>query len=130
MKFKIHRPACALLFLLLGGFAAGVVNGVFGTGGGIIAVFVFSNIPFFAGVFAKKDVFAMTLFVCFIMSLSSAVLYLGAGNASAGTSLPFLLPAAAGGALGALLLDKIKTSLLSKIFAALVIYAGAALFLR
>lgn len=130
MKFRIHRSAAALLFLLLGGFAAGVVNGVFGTGGGIVTVFVLSNVPFFRGAFARKDIFAMTLFSCFIMSLSSAFLYLRAGSASFGSASAYLLPAAAGGVLGAFLLDKIKLPLLSKIFSALVIYAGASLFLR
>ena len=130
MHIKINRPLCALIFLVCGGIISGVVNGVFGTGGGIIAVFTLSHLPFFKNCFEKKDIFAMTLFICFLMSLSSAFLYVRRGLASISSALPYVLPAIAGGTAGAFALDKIKTGVLSKIFAFLTIYAGVSLIFR
>ena len=103
---------------------------VFGTGGGIIGVFALSRFFRENGGYDKKDIFAMTLFSCFFMSVSSAAMYLMAGHISFADAFPYAIPALAGGIVGAFLLDKIKTSILSKIFALLIIYSGVTLFLR
>lgn len=130
MHLKFGRAISVFLCLALGGFLSGTVNGVFGTGGGILAVFVLSRLLAGSNEYEKKDIFAMTLFSCFFMSLSSAVIYAHAGHAEPSDALPYLLPALLGGTAGAFLLDKIKPALLSKIFALLVIYAGVTLFTR
>ena len=129
MHLKFGSAFAVFVCLALGGFISGTVNGVFGTGG-IISVFVLSRL--FRGESApeKKDIFAMTLFSCFFMSVSSAVIYVHAGHATPADALPYVLPALLGGTAGAFLLDKIKPALLSKIFALLVIYAGVTLFTR
>lgn len=130
MHFKITSPPPAIFSLAIGGLAAGTLNGVFGTGGGIIGVFALSRFFRENGGYDKKDIFAMTLFSCFFMSVSSAAMYLMAGHISFADAFPYAIPALAGGIVGAFLLDKIKTSILSKIFALLIIYSGVTLFLR
>ena len=130
MHIKYCKETSAFLFLLLGGLASGLVNGVFGTGGGIVAVFVFSHIPFFKNVFGTKDIFAMTLTVGFIMSLSSAFTYCLGGIADVKSVIPYIIPAAAGGISGAFLFGKINSCVLRTVFALLTIYAGITLMTR
>ena len=127
MRIKISKPFIAFAFLLVCGFLSGTVNGLFGTGGGIIAVFALSHVPFFQNCLSPKEVFATTLFSAFIMSLSSVFIYARNGGVDFSAALPYLPAALAGGCAGAFLLDKIKTGVLSKIFALLVLYAGATL---
>lgn len=123
------RQLCKnVVFLALGGFVSGVVNGVFGTGGGIITVFTLSLV--LKDKFDKKDIFAMTLFACFFMSLLSAFIYSNNGKVNITDALPYAVPALLGGTFGAFLLDKLSSAILSKIFALLVIYAGITLFMR
>ncbi len=130
MHLKLRRAKSGVLFLCLCALAAGVVNGIFGTGGGIVIVFALSRFSRTHAAISKKDIFAATLFACFAMSLSSAAIYALSGKASPEDALPYLLPAAAGGVFGALLMDRIKASVLSKIFALLVIWAGISLIMR
>ncbi|MGN1095498.1 MAG: TSUP family transporter, partial [Eubacteriales bacterium] len=86
--------------------------------------------PYFKNIYDKKDIFAMTLASSFLISLSSAFMYAKNGYVSFFEYAPYLVPAAIGGAAGAFLLDKMKISFLSKLFAAIVIYAGITLFTR
>lgn len=130
MRIKTGNQILTLCFLISGGLLAGIVNGIFGTGGGIITIFLLSHVPAIKNSFDKKDIFAMTLFSCFITSVFSALTYLGEGKISLSQSAPYILPSFVGGILGSLLLDKIKAKIVSKIFSILVIYAGIMLILR
>ncbi len=130
MNITKKQPYLAVSFIAASALLAGLVNGLFGTGGGIITVFALSHIPYFRDALSKKDIFVLTLISSAIMSLSSAYLYVRAGKSDISASLPYLLPAAAGGICGALLFGRLKTQLLSKIFSVIVIIAGITLFTR
>ena len=73
---------------------------------------------------ALRDFFAQNITVVAAMSAVSAVMYAISGKLNFGGSLIYLLPAAAGGICGALLLDRIDTFILKLIFAAVTIYGG------
>ncbi len=111
-------------------FLAGVVGGLFGTGGGILIVFLYSRLYKDSPDFDKKDLFAMTVLCVAIMSLSSLFLYMRNGTVTLSQISPTLIPAFIGGLIGAYLLDKIDTKWLNRIFAILIIYAGATLIFR
>lgn len=111
-------------------FLAGVVGGLFGTGGGILIVFLYSRIYKDTPDFDRKDIFAMTVLTVAIMSASSLFLYIKDGAVTSSDILPTLFPAAIGGLIGAFLLDKVKTVWLNRVFAVLIIYAGATLIFR
>lgn len=111
---------CALSLL------AGGMNGFLGTGGGIIFVYMLSH---FTGN-DKKDNFATTLCACIPISLVSAISYAKSGNIDTDALKSLILPAIVGGALGALLTDKIKTKYISLCFSALVIYSGLSMVMR
>ena len=112
-------------------FAAGVINGLFGCGGGIIAVAAFS--------WALKDernrqkrtqeAFSMTVCSVAAMSLAAAFVYRTFGAIDGINTAEYLLPALGGGAVGAVLLGKINTRVLKKIFAVLIIYSGVKMVL-
>ena len=116
--------------IMLIGFSAGVLNGLFGTGGGIFIVFLFSRIYAKSKEYGKKDCFSMTVAVTLAFSAVSLFGYLKNGSVDTEQLKPILLPAFLGGVTGAFLLDKINVRILRKIFAGLVIYAGVLLILR
>ncbi len=128
MKSKKFARAAYLIPL---GFAAGAVNGLFGCGGGIISVAAFSAAlkGERSAERSARDVFAMTVLSVVPMSLSSAFVYGNFGAIPTDGMLGYLVPALIGGAAGALLLDRINTRVLKKIFAALIIYSGARMVL-
>jgi len=108
------------------GFLSGVINGVFGCGGGIIAVAAFSGALKEERNRKKRTQEAFSMTVCSVaaMSLASAFVYRTFGAAEGVNTAEYLLPALVGGAIGAVLLGKINTRVLKKIFAALIIYSG------
>ncbi len=114
------------LLLMLTGLAAGLVNGLLGTGGGILVVlmlgYLYPKLP-------QKDRFACALTVMLPTSLVS-VFFWARELPELPLILRYVIPAAAGGLLGGFLLDKIKTKWLAKLFALLTIYAGAVMLIR
>lgn len=119
-----------LLVITVLAFFAGVIGGLFGTGGGILIMILYSRIFKGSPEYSRKDLFAMTVLTVSIMSLSSLFSYMKNGAVSISDIAPTWIPAVIGGILGAFLLDKIKTKWLNRIFALLVIYAGITLICR
>ncbi|MBQ4065087.1 MAG: TSUP family transporter [Clostridia bacterium] len=117
------------VFLLLVGGVAGFVNGFLGTGGGILLLF--------GSILLEKrkksdarDLFAGTALVTLCLSGVSAVIYFLKGMVPGEGLGTYLLPAAAGGAVGAFLLDRLPTKWVERLFALLVLVAGGLLLLR
>lgn len=125
-KFDHIRQIHHLKYLLPLGFLSGVINGLFGCGGGVVSVAAFSVVLKRERNPEKRtrEVFAMTVASVAVMSLSSAFVYRDLGAIEWDKAAEYLLPAAGGGAVGALLLGRINTKILKKIFAALIIYSG------
>ena len=119
-------PALGIVFA----FLAGMANGLFGMGGGIVVFFLLRHIYADDPGVSTKDVFASTVLSVLIMSLSSVFLYCRSGYVAFGDAVPFLIPAVLGGIVGALLLDRIDTKWLKKIFAVLMLYGGLSLIFR
>lgn len=114
------------LFLALCGTIAGFLNGLLGTGGGIAIIYTLNRL------FPEedpKDNFATSVSAMLPMSVVSAGSYLSAGSFVLGDALVYIPSAVVGGVLGALFLCRIKTGLLKKIFACVVIYAGVNMML-
>lgn len=125
---RIRDKNKTLLKLLLLGTAAGFVNGLLGSGGGIIAVFGLTSL--IADSDGKRDVFANALAVMIPVSLVSAISYISAGRTDLDGFGVYIIPAAIGGVIGAFLLDRIRVPVIKKLFAALVIWSGIYLMIR
>ncbi len=117
-KAKERLP---LILLIALGVSAGLLNGLLGTGGGIVLLFGIKRIM---KELEEKDAFALSLFSVCAISLFSLFSYIIADKAELSFAAKNFLPAAAGGLIGAILLERIDISLLKTVFAALLIYSG------
>lgn len=106
-------------------FLVGVINAIFGAGGGIIAVSLFK----FQGLEQKK---AQAAAVCMILPLSllSAVLYYLNGHFSLNEASKYIPFGIVGTLIGTRLLGKIPDKLLKKLFSIFMIYTGIRLIMR
>lgn len=115
--------------LLACGLAAGLINGLLGTGGGIIlvlglSVLCKSTLP------DRRDVCANSLIVTLALTLLSTALYIGKGNAPPANLSRFVLPGAVGGLAGGILLGRITPHALGKLFAVLLVISGIFMLFR
>ena len=132
-----HRASADVLFLALLGSLAGFINGLLGTGGGILLVLLFSlsaerakhgkSISF---PMARRDIYANALSVMLPVSIFSATQYARAGALDLKAFSPMLLPSLLGGVLGGILLDRLKVSWLRVLFSVLILISGVFMILR
>ena len=114
------RPLLSAIF----GVAVGAANGLFGGGGGMIAVpaLTLTGVP-------SKKAHATAIAIILPLSLISGAVYLAKGAADPSVILPSCAGVFVGGIVGALLLKKIDSRGLSLLFYALMIAAGLKLSL-
>lgn len=129
------NPTLPWILCALTGVGAGLLNGLLGAAGGILLVAVLPHITPPAILYApnlplgrfheRRDILATALAVMLPVSFVSGIFYWAGGIRPSPVLLAsLLLPAAAGGLLGAMLLSKIPNRLLKKLFAAVVVIAG------
>ncbi len=104
----------------IAGAAAGLANGLFGGGGGMVFLPILSR----WGSLPQRKLYATCVGVIFPVCLLSAGIYLCRGAVSLPAAAPYLLGGLCGGILGGRLYGKIPTGLLKGIFAAFLFYAG------
>lgn len=131
------QAGMTVLFLLLLGAGAGFINGLLGTGGGILLVYVMrtyarrhrtSDVQENAS--AQRDVYATALSTMLPISVFSAVHYARAGALDLQAFSPFLLPSVIGGLIGGWLLDRLGLDWLKRLFALLVLISGVLMIVR
>ncbi len=110
-------------------FGAGLVNGLLGTGGGILLTFIISRV-LHGKDYSPKDVFVCSMTAVIPICLVSLFTYSTDILPNTRSLLGIMLSAAIGGLLGAVLSDKLKSAVLEKGFALLIIYAGVRMLLR
>ena len=105
---------------LLAGLLAGLCCGLFGSGGGAVAVVA---LELMCG-FASKDAHATAISIMLPLTFASAAVYCAGGGVDWHTLL-FAAPGAILGSIaGAKLTGRIKSAALDKLFAALMFCAG------
>ena len=109
------------LYLALTGALTGLANGFFGGGGGMIVV---PLMTFLLKVKAKKA-HATALAVILPISVVSACIYFMSGKFDFKVGVPTGVGVIAGGIVGAWLLGKISAKWLTKLFAVVMLVAGA-----
>jgi len=113
MRKSILHPAVA-------GGIAGLVNGFFGGGGGMLLVPLLSR---WLGLGDRKA-FATSVAIILPLCILSSAIYLLRGGLDVSTALPYLLGGAVGGILGGKLFKNLNMTWLRRGFALLILYAG------
>lgn len=114
-----ERKKRRFLLALCGG-AIGVVNGLFGAGGGMLAVPVLA----FAAGLPQKKAHATAIAVILPPCVVSTVVYAVRGGFETDILLPTVLGVLAGGIAGAALLKKLSAPVLNLLFYGLMLFAG------
>ncbi len=104
----------------IAGGAAGLANGLFGGGGGMVFLPILSR----WGALSQRQLYATCVAVIFPVCAVSAAVYLFQGKADLIAALPYLAGGLPGGWLGGKLYGKVPTKLLKWVFAAFLFYAG------
>ena len=110
----------------LSGAAAGVANGLFGAGGGMVLLPLLSRLTELDG----HECFASCVCIILPLSLVSAGVYALRGGSFAMESAPYLIGGALGGVIAGLLLKRLPTKWLHRILGAFILWGGARLLLR
>ncbi len=107
--------------IIIAGMGAGFINGLLGTGGGIVLVFALN---YMRKGEKNKDIYAFTLCVTLALSLVSLFVYVGKGAVDFSESVRYGIGAIPGGVIGAYMLDRLNGKIVKMIFAVLLIVAG------
>ena len=104
----------------IAGGAAGLANGLFGGGGGMVFLPILSR----KGELSQRKLYATCVGVIFPVCIVSAAVYLLRGGVSFREALPYLAGGLIGGFFGGKLYGKVSTKLLKWLFAGFLFYAG------
>lgn len=102
------------------GMLAGTANGLFGSGGGLFLVPLFTHWIHME----QKKAFASSVAVILPFSIVSAATYFFRGNLELKAALPFIIGGTVGGLLSGRLFKRLPAVLLRKVFGLLIIYGG------
>ena len=102
------------------GVLTGAVNGIFGGGGGMVAVPLLSKMLGFD----EKQAHATAIFIIAPVCVASAIIYIINGYADLDVIIPASLGTVAGGFLGAYFLSEFSTKAVNYIFIAIMFAAG------
>ncbi|MDE7181606.1 MAG: sulfite exporter TauE/SafE family protein [Clostridia bacterium] len=107
------------------GLLTGAVNGLFGGGGGMVAV------PLLKGMlgYPDKQAHATAIFIIAPVCAASAVVYIINGYAALDVIIPAAIGSVAGGLAGAYFLNKCPKTFINYIFIALMFVAGIRMIL-
>lgn len=109
----------------ISGAAAGIVNGLFGAGGGMVLLPLLSKTTDLEG----KELFANCVAIILPLSVVSAAVYLLRGGAFAAESVPYLLGGTIGGVIAGLVLKKLKAKWLHRALGVFILWGGIRLLL-
>ena len=103
----------------IGAAAVGFINGIFGAGGGMLAIPLLKS----AGL-PEKEAHRSALALIFPLTIFSILLYYFDGRMTLTDGFEYFLPGIAGAIIGAFLLNRIPDKLLRSSFSLLLIFSG------
>lgn len=125
----MQKPYKSKYFLMLSGALCGLLNGLLGAGGGIVALWSLSK-ALGEQVEDGRDLFANALCVTLPISAVSCLVYALRGSLSTDGIGLYILPAILGGAAGGALLGKLRLGAVRTLFSVLVVVSGILLIIR
>ena len=124
IKTSKNRSSRIFYSILIGGLA-GLINGLFGGGGGMIVV---PMLVFFLGVSTKKS-HATAILIILPLSIVSGIFYIAFGSMDLSVGIPVSIGVTVGGVVGAFLLDKLSSKWIVVIFSLVMVVAGVKMLL-
>lgn len=121
-KFTAKKYALISVTSFFGGF----LNGFLGAAGGILIGLVLTRLFKSDGELLcdRRDIYANIQIAMICVSLVSLSIYASRGDVDYPSATWLIIPAILGGAVGSLILRRISSSAVGKIFAVLVIWSG------
>ena len=110
---------------IAGGALVGILNGLLGAGGGMLAVPLLKKLGL-----QQTQAHATAVAVIFPLSAASTIAYLLMNRFALGDATKFLLPGMIGALVGGLLLAKIPAKWLRKLFACFMVWAGIRMMMK
>ena len=110
----------------LSGAAAGVANGLFGAGGGMVLLPLLSRLTELDG----HECFASCVCIILPLSVVSAGVYLLRGGEFVMEAVPYLIGGAVGGVIAGLVLRKLPTKWLHRVLGVFILWGGLRLLLQ
>lgn len=107
------------------GLFCGLMNGLFGSGGGVVAVPMLSSYGL-----PQKESHATSVAVIFFLSLISTLSYWFAGNLDIASAVEYIPYGVVGAIVGAFLLKKVPNDLLRRIFGIIVLLGAVRILLK
>lgn len=111
--------------LIAGGFLVGVINSLFGAGGGMIAVPLLTSHGL-----SQKEAQATAVSVILPLTVITTIIYFIQGNLNISEAVPYILPGIIGAVIGSFVLKMLPDKVLKKIFALFMIWAGARMIFK
>lgn len=116
--FTINNNNMKIKYYFLG-LISGVINGLFGSGGGLIAVPLLEK----TGIDAKKS-HATSIAIILPLSIISTIFYLYNKSFNISDALPYIPFGVIGAIVGSMILKRISNKLLHKIFGGIIIISA------
>lgn len=107
------------------GTICGLLNGLFGSGGGVAAVPLLESSDL-----QSKESHATSVALIFILSLATTVSYFLAGNLDFSLAWSYIPYGVIGAVIGAVLLKKIPNSLLRRIFGGIILISALRILVK
>ena len=117
------------LILCAASFLAGIFNALIGAGGGILLTLALSHVCRDT-ITDRRDVLVNSQAAMIPGCALSCIIYAVGGSFRPEGFAIYAIPAVVGGAIGALLLPRIKSSGIKKLFSAIVIWSGIRMIMR
>lgn len=117
---SVMKEKTKKITLYAGGFLIGIINGLLGAGGGMLAVPLLSK---FGGM-DQRTAQANSVAVILPLTVFSAVMYILRGSVNIKDAIIFIPTGLLGAIIGTYLIKKIPNKILKKIFAVFMIWAG------
>ena len=116
---KSLKDKLKYVVMLLAGLVVGTLNGLFGSGGGMICVPMLKKFGL-----NQKKAQATAMFIILPISITSAIIYITRGGFNFGTNIFVIFGVIAGGIVGAKLLNRLNNNVIEIIFALIMLVAG------